>query len=369
MMEQHPDLEDMLVQLSREGGGLGIFLVITAHSLSAVKYKILNNIKRSLALQLADRGEYGSLVGRTSLIPPNVPGRGLCRQESVLEFQIALPAEGKSEIERASHLKANLARISQLWQGSGAESLMILPASMSAQQLQQLAEAVWDAQRHLFPIGLDVESVQPVFWPRDSSKLLVTGLSRARIRFGLQGILSALTNWAHPFDQVYLVDQSSLGSIDAYEKIPLFRSADKADEIEQMVIELDAVCQSRQRQHAAAVSQVKRLLILADINGINRLDQHIRERLEKLIRHAEDHNLFVISAGAAADFSACWDGPGKAVRENSIGLILCEPNDQQVFNLRLPYSMTAKPLKADEAYLTGHDGTNRVKLPAVNDGK
>ncbi|MDW7657636.1 MAG: hypothetical protein SCM11_10745, partial [Bacillota bacterium] len=85
--------------------------------------------------------------------------------------------------------------------------------------------------------------------------------------------------------------------------------------------------------------------------------------LERLIRKSEQFGIRIVIAGLATDLAACWDGPVKAIRDHCAGLVLTEPNDQQLINIRLPYTITSKPLKQDEGYFSSVYGTCKIKLP------
>lgn len=88
----YPKLDEFFIRLGREGGNYGIYLVTTAGSTMALGYKLNQTIKTTIALQMTDPSEYSSVVGRTEgLLPEKVPGRGLIRENYIMEFQTAMP--------------------------------------------------------------------------------------------------------------------------------------------------------------------------------------------------------------------------------------------------------------------------------------
>lgn len=88
--EQYEDLLDEFTVLVRDGVKYGIYFVVTASSTNAVRYKIQQNFKMMLTMQLNDAADYSLVVGRTEgLIPAKYKGRGLVALDKPYEFQTA----------------------------------------------------------------------------------------------------------------------------------------------------------------------------------------------------------------------------------------------------------------------------------------
>ena len=88
--EQYENLYDKLVQLTRDGVKYGIYFVMSSSSPSGVRYRLAQNFKTVLTMQLNDPNDYLVLVGRTEgLIPTKYKGRGLVNMGKVYEFQTA----------------------------------------------------------------------------------------------------------------------------------------------------------------------------------------------------------------------------------------------------------------------------------------
>lgn len=96
--EQFEQLEEPLLQLTREGIRYGICFLITASSPGAVRYRVTQNFRQTLALQLNDRSDYIGLLGSTEGIYPSaIPGRGIFKTDRTYEFQTAHMAEDDSQ--------------------------------------------------------------------------------------------------------------------------------------------------------------------------------------------------------------------------------------------------------------------------------
>lgn len=93
--EQFEDLQDEFSQLSRDGMKYGIYFVISASSINAVRYRTQQNCKMIYTMQLNDPSDYAVVVGKTDgLVPSKCKGRGLVPLDRVFEFQTAYCCKG-----------------------------------------------------------------------------------------------------------------------------------------------------------------------------------------------------------------------------------------------------------------------------------
>ncbi len=90
LIEQYEDIQEEMALLTRDCVKYGIYFVMTASSTNAVRYKIQQNFKMMLTMQLNDVTDYPVIVGKTEgLLPSKYKGRGLISLGKVYEFQTA----------------------------------------------------------------------------------------------------------------------------------------------------------------------------------------------------------------------------------------------------------------------------------------
>lgn len=141
---------DALVKLASQGGNLGIHLVITTDQLKSFPAKLAGNFRVIATLELNDANDYIQAVGRTGgLYPPkDMPGRGLIKDQSVLEFQSARPGANAAEI------KALLDRMIAGWQEKIATQVRILPDVLTLDEILPAGSGVVDHPAAGFPVPL-----------------------------------------------------------------------------------------------------------------------------------------------------------------------------------------------------------------------
>lgn len=177
----YPDLLDSLTDIAREGGGLGLFLIMTAGSQGSFMFRVAQYVKSSFALQLTDKADYRQLVGGNGRIEPaRYPGRGFAK--GPLEFQTALCVRGATDGERARRLREMCEEIRSSWNGQ--------VASMDAMSsLIRNKKLLFDAEH--VQIGFDVDSGKVCdFAFREMNGCVISGLPGS----GKTNLLGLLAN-------------------------------------------------------------------------------------------------------------------------------------------------------------------------------
>ena len=88
--EQFEQEEETLLRLTRDGAKYGVYFVLTASSTGAVRYRMMQNFKQTIVLQLNDRSDYVGLLGSTDGVYPSaIYGRGIIKSDRTYEFQTA----------------------------------------------------------------------------------------------------------------------------------------------------------------------------------------------------------------------------------------------------------------------------------------
>jgi S-DNA-T family DNA segregation ATPase FtsK/SpoIIIE len=155
-------LNGLMTVTAREGAGLGIHLVLTAGRHGAVRTGLAANIKTQMALRLNGEGEARGIVGRTALVIEDVPGRGLVRVDQPEAFQVAVPNAGTDALGVIEAIRDESGRMTAAWSGGLPESIPVIPETLARAELLRRVGSVGPRARTGVPVGLDLESVEPV---------------------------------------------------------------------------------------------------------------------------------------------------------------------------------------------------------------
>ena len=115
--------DDLLLRLTREGVGYGMFLVVSAagFGMAEIPTRIGDNIRTILSLGQADRFKYMEILRVThlSILPEaDVRGRGLANVDGrILEFQTALSLRAEDDFERGQKIETICRQMRENWTG------------------------------------------------------------------------------------------------------------------------------------------------------------------------------------------------------------------------------------------------------------
>ncbi len=162
--EIYEEKEEAVAYLSREGTKYGIYFVLTALGTGSVRFRLLQNFKQLIVLQLNDEGDYATVIGKTDgLYPSKHKGRGLVKQDEIYEFQVASLVEDDSPFV---FIKEVCEILADNWNGETARKIPILPDVVNSEFLSEYV----DGRRMLeLPIGVEKNSLSVHYYPFGAS--------------------------------------------------------------------------------------------------------------------------------------------------------------------------------------------------------
>ncbi len=174
VLQIFPQMEQFFTKLTREGGSYGMYLVATSSSSTGLGFKLQQNVKTKVALQMTDSTEYVSIVGKTGgILPKNIPGRGLYRDGKVMEFQTALPAASEDEATRGALIREAAIKQKDGWNGKRPKTLKTMPEIIPYGSIPM---------NEGFALGLSTKDVEPVYISKEiPHTLLISGASGSGI--------------------------------------------------------------------------------------------------------------------------------------------------------------------------------------------
>ncbi|MDD2980440.1 MAG: type VII secretion protein EssC [Hespellia sp.] len=151
--------DDILLRLTREGVGYGIYLIVTASGfgVSEIPSRMGDNIRTVISLEQADKFKYMEVmrVTRLSILPESdVKGRGLALIDGrILEFQTALALEAADDFIRGQHLETDCDEMRRSWKGECARPIPEIPENPLLAQFKELPEYRELLGKNILPLG------------------------------------------------------------------------------------------------------------------------------------------------------------------------------------------------------------------------
>ncbi|EFX56205.1 type VII secretion protein EssC [Streptococcus sp. C300] len=168
------ELFKLLVRISREGLSIGVHLLMTAGRQTNLRAQLYSNFKHQLSLPQNEAGEVRAIVGSTPLAMTmeDIKGRALMKREEVDVIQLALPVYGANDTQVLNNLRQEVASLQEAWTGQRPSAIPMVPEELTEKDFYSRASVQTAYENGLVPLGLDLETVEPVIWNLAKGNLL-----------------------------------------------------------------------------------------------------------------------------------------------------------------------------------------------------
>ncbi len=156
---------DMLIRISKEGLGHGIYLIISGGGFTRTEIptRIAENMMNTVALQMTDKFGYADILRnmKFDVLPETgVKGRGLAYYGAdILEYQTALAVRAADDYERMERIEAECEKMAAIYHGRVAKRIPQIPEKPVWYEFAQLDE-VKDCEQltDRIPVGYDADN-------------------------------------------------------------------------------------------------------------------------------------------------------------------------------------------------------------------
>lgn len=356
VFDLYPDLDGFFLRLTQEGGNYGIYFLATASSQMNFGYKISQNIKGAIALNLTDATDYQSIVGKTNgLEPEDAPGRGLVKSAPPKEIQIALPAKGATDGERVLEIRNTAFAMKKKWNGTKAKAIPVMPDDIYFDTFES-DEVV---------LGLSVQEVEPVCLPKDGRHYLpIIGTSGS----GKTNMLLVLGKYAmrEPGTSVLYLDAYRRNGF-VRTSIPEFIYMDDIQDFDTYMEELSHELKRRKEildKDKDAVFEKRVILMDGYRQAFDLMEDDTANRLNALVQLGMGLNVFLYISDDCDIFNQTSEHEtiAKQIRKDNSAILLGGSfNDYLVFSSNLSSMESMQNVGHREGYFLWKGKATRIK--------
>lgn len=212
------EAEEFFTKLSRDGAGLGIYLILSATRSSGIRYATLNNFRNKVAGYLYETTEITSIVGKSAYELPEIKGRAMVKMETTNVMQMYTMAECTSQIAYNHGIKALAEKIKLMYPGQSAPRIPVLPEVFTSDMFARFGAEIMPQ----IMLGLELQDVTIRGIMQGQSPFLILGESAKGKTNIIQVILHQLLGKAtiHLFDnrQMSLFSYREQAGVDYIER-------------------------------------------------------------------------------------------------------------------------------------------------------
>ena len=148
-------IDNLLLQVLRDGASLGVYLVFTASRTGAVRMNMMSAISTKMALYLNEESEITTIMGREKVLQEAKVGRGQVMVDVPRAIQFYLPVEGDNSTEILGNLEREVSTLDGNWTGVRPAKIPMVP--------DELTEKIFDSfipvkEENTLYLGLNKET-------------------------------------------------------------------------------------------------------------------------------------------------------------------------------------------------------------------
>ncbi|WP_066074081.1 type VII secretion protein EssC [Neobacillus soli] len=351
------DFEKLITQIAREGGSVGLHLVISAGRQNAMRMPLLSNVKIQIPLYLIDQMEARAIVGRTELVIEEIPGRGLVKLEQPTLFQTALAAAGLDGLEMIDTIQQESEDMAANWKGDHPSPIPILPEVLDFEQFKRDKQTMEHVKKGLLPIGVEFEEVLPIaFNTKGNGPLIVVsdrgdGLHRLQV-----AIAKNLTLVSEHYQTMIL---------DTNEQI----LAKQGKGVNAYIFEQEGITRAKRdflyeinNRLENKVLEPKWFIFIADLQDFSTRTQMNMEEMTRLMSNGPKVGIHLIVSSIYSYIGQSYEDIPRYIRDHAnVGLMSMRLGDQDIF--KQSYISNEKYPNSYETYYTQDYRYEKVKIP------
>lgn len=144
--------DEIFLSLTREGIKCGILFILTVNAANGVRYRLAQNFRNKIALQLNNQDDYYNIFEKVgNQRPSKVFGRGLVQMEDIYEFQTARICEPEAWNIHIKEVNESLNKESKVF----AKSIPVLPNSVTIDDVKKALKDIMNV-----PIGISKDTLE-----------------------------------------------------------------------------------------------------------------------------------------------------------------------------------------------------------------
>ena len=256
------ELFKLLVRVSREGLSIGVHLLMTAGRQTNLRAQLYSNFKHQLSLPQNEASEVRVIVGATPLAMTmeDIKGRALIKREEVDVIQLALPVSGANDTQVLNNLRQAVASLQEAWTGQRPSAIPMVPEELTEKEFYSRASVQTAYEHGLVPLGLDLETVEPVTWNLAKGNLLYLTDKEEQ--------MTALVKHIAKGKQKVIVLAPKYHNLPEMEGVTILASPEEYLEgLDMMEFKIQERLESKQRDHVATVVVYNLTELVGELNS------------------------------------------------------------------------------------------------------
>ncbi|MGT2930054.1 type VII secretion protein EssC [Streptococcus dentasini] len=331
----YEDIDRTIQMLARDGGAIGITVIMTAGRMSSLRGGMMVTMRERLVLKLTDVSESRTFVGHHTYTLDTIPGRGLLKVEKPEIFQAALPATGRTNQEVLSALQKQVKALDEAWSGSRPESIPLVPEVLPLADYRARQDVALALEKEQLPMGLSADKVDTVALPLSDLKHIAYVSDDINHIHNITQHLVSVTTMI-PDSSVMLYDSlDQYGHLSNKVRTYVSEASDMEKRLAQLILEIE-------RREIPGETYKDWFGIIPDFESFLSQSQMTLDQLQMIFERGARVHMYLLAGGAPSYLLYNIDARAKYYRMNAshflVGMRLIDQTFlPKTYNNKEPY--------------------------------
>ncbi|EME3511927.1 type VII secretion protein EssC [Enterococcus faecium] len=150
-------IDNLLLQVLRDGASLGIYLISTASRTGAIRMNMMSAIGTKMVLYLNEESELISIMGRDRVLQEAKVGRGQVMLEVPRAIQFYLPVTANNSSDLLEKLEAEVSNLNKNWKGIRPNPIPMVPENLTVEKWNEM---IPQKEEKILYLGMNKDSAQ-----------------------------------------------------------------------------------------------------------------------------------------------------------------------------------------------------------------
>ena len=244
-------MEQFMQKLSRDGAGLGIYIITTLTRSAAMRSSVMNNFKEKIAGFNFDESENRALLGRSEItLTEDKKGRALVKLSNINLMQLYTPVPCESELGYIENLKALVEEIAVTSTEKKAAGIPVMPEELYYSGRSEYPGYDECGQGRI-PIGIETEHLNVQSVDISKEPVLILGSSGMGRTNMVTGIIRSIIE--RPHSDIFVFDAKNAGLRDVVSGIEVRYACDE-NSTSSLMERIRELVEDRKRSYAESVA-------------------------------------------------------------------------------------------------------------------
>jgi len=349
-------VDEVLMQLLRDGANVGMYLLITGLRSGTFRMNLSGNIPTKIALFLNDASDLVDLVGRDRLPIQEMVGRAQIKFDTARSMQVYIPAAGEDDFERLNNLNVEVELINESWTGVRPRAIPMLPKEIDMDWFLGNREVQNWINAGDIPLGLSMATTEVHgYRPKVDPYFFILDGDGGQTEYHMNTIAEVFKQLEGRYNRVLLDGSGDFVHLDSFDKT--YSPDEYRSYMDDIMSDLDMRLEDSEGNFRPSLFYIIDTVVFASKSGVT------ADSFNRLLKEGPKVGIYLIMHSERTKITQAYDDINKTLKNSAkAGFVGMKMTEQPYVSVKNPYTRSEPALEHDEQHYFAGRFIEKVKL-------